>query len=117
MEVRLSTFVESGHWADGPVSAGAVMLVDQWEFSSPSTSASQLEVDPVTGSVQLTTKTDDQYQFAATTGVLEWQRDRNGNRTEYFYIDADDDGRADELCRLVRVRVGSSRRFDTPRES
>ena len=102
MEVRLTTVVEQDHYVDGLLSAGAVMLVDQWDFSPPPSSASKLEIDPTSGAVQVTTKQNDRYEFAAATGVLERQQDRQGNRTEYHYLDADEDGRPDELSRIVR---------------
>ncbi|MFO7902876.1 MAG: RHS repeat-associated core domain-containing protein [Pirellulaceae bacterium] len=102
LEVRLSTQIEDDTYVDGPVSAGAVMLADHWEFTDPNSSASTLQW-PVAGrTAELTTKTRKVYRFDVESGVLREARDRNGNRTQYHYVDTDHDARQDELARIVR---------------
>ncbi len=102
LEVRLTTRVDESSFADGLLSAGAVMLVDTWEATSPCSSFSSLAWSPAGETIRLTTKSRDVYEFAASTGLLQELRDRNGNRTQYHYVDADQDGRQDELAEIVR---------------
>ncbi len=102
LEVRLTTRVDESSFVDGVLSAGAAMLVDAWESASSSSSFSSLAWSPDGETISLTTKSRDIYEFAASNGLLQELRDRNGNRTQYHYLDADEDGRQDELARIVR---------------
>lgn len=102
LEVRLTTLVEPGRFVDGTVSAGAVMLVDRWELASPAASPARLEIDPESGAIRLLTKAGERREFSADTGLLKSRKDRNGNRTAYRYVDADRDGRSDELDSITR---------------
>ncbi|MBM4091859.1 MAG: hypothetical protein FJ276_20885, partial [Planctomycetes bacterium] len=89
-------------WADGRLSAGAVMLVGQWSYTTPPGSFSTLELNDDGTTVQLATKNRDTFTFSAADGLLQNHEDRNGNRTEYVYVDADGDARCDELSTITR---------------
>ncbi len=102
LEVRLSTVLDDGHFVDGVLSAGSVMLVDTWEFADADNSHEQLAWDQVAKRFRLTSQETGPAEFAAATGVLLSSQDRNGNRVEYRYTDADSDGRQDEVDRIVR---------------
>lgn len=102
LEVRLSTRVDSSTFVDGAVSAGAVMLVDNWDFLAPDGSSSTLEWAAEGGRARLVTKHQDVHLFDAATGCLYETRDPNANRTRYEYGDADGDGRNDELMRVTQ---------------
>lgn len=101
LSVRLSTQLDDTTFVDGVVSAGAVMIIDDWELLNPDRAFSELEWSPDTGRAELTTKTRNVYHFDAATGVLTESIDRNENRTQYSYTDADQDGREDELTRIM----------------
>lgn len=102
LQVRLGTFDSHGIPVDGPISAGAVMIVDQWDFHTAPDSASRLELDVDNKRFCWTTKQGEVLSFDTTSGLLRARIDRNGNRTEYRYVDATGDGRAEELARVVR---------------
>ncbi|MFW6169328.1 MAG: RHS repeat-associated core domain-containing protein [Planctomycetota bacterium] len=102
LEVRLSTQIEDNTYVDGPLSAGAVMLADHWEFTAPESSASTLQWPSYHQTAEVTTKTGKDYRFDVERGVLRETKDRNGNRTQYHYGDTDRDARQDELVRIVR---------------
>ena len=78
------------------------MLVDQWDLRAAEGSASQLVLDTATNTLRWTAKHGDRLEFDPATGLLRQRVDRNGNRTEYRYVDANRDGRTEELERIVR---------------
>ena len=102
LEVRLSSKVDDATFVDGALSAGAVMLVDHWDFVAPGNSFSTLEWTGGGEPARVVTKTQDVYLFDAASGLLQENLDRNGNRNRYYYDDADGDGRHDELVRIQR---------------
>ncbi len=102
LEIALSTRESETLFADGLLSAGAVMLVDIQGSYTPHNSFSLTAWSPGGSSLTLTTKSRDVYQFDVGSGLLLQRQDRNGNRTTYEYVDADQDGRQDELARIVR---------------
>lgn len=123
LTIDLSTRALDGTFANGAVAISQVMLVDQWEFSTPDGSVGRLATaasasgadappgawlapdawlvwsDPL-GNVEV---------FSAQ-GLLDTRLDRNHNRTVYHYQDVDADGRIDELERIER-QGGESTRF------
>ena len=102
VRIRLATQMDAQTFVDGPLSAGAAMLVDSWDFAGPSDTASTLQVDVDPSSLLVTTKSHNRYRFDASTGLLRQLEDRNGNQTEYHYLDADGDTLRDELRKIVR---------------
>lgn len=102
LEVRLSTVLSDGRYVDGVLSAGSVMLIDTWEFADADNSGEHLAWDNAAKRFRLTSKETGPAEFAAATGVLLSSQDRNGNRVEYRYTDADGDGRRDEVERIAR---------------
>ncbi len=102
LQVTLTTRVDDSTYADGAVSAGAVMLVEAGPLVASDDAFSTLTWPKEAVPLELITKTQDVYQFDPQTGVLNEMRDRNGNRTRYDYVDTDSDGRQDELSRIER---------------
>ncbi|MCU0960171.1 MAG: hypothetical protein MUF48_08710 [Pirellulaceae bacterium] len=102
IDVSLGSRLDETHYVDGLLSAGAVMLVEQWEFASPDSSTATLTRDSESNQWQLLTKAGDRYRFDAPTGRLESREDRQGNQVLYRYADANGDGVPVELAQIVR---------------
>jgi RHS repeat-associated protein len=107
--VTLSTQLADG-FVDGFLSANAVMLVDDWAFATPDGSFNRLDqgslasngywaepgFTPQAGYFTLRDKNGTRQEFDPQ-GLLKTEEDRLGNRVQYAYVDANDDGLADEL--------------------
>ncbi len=102
LQVRLSSQIAEGQYADGLLAAGALMLVDHWEFDTPADTYSQLHwAEGAETTPRVVTTHQDVYRFDPATGMLTEREDRNHNKTQYRYVDADDDGRLDEVEQIV----------------
>ncbi|MCA9176399.1 MAG: hypothetical protein KDB14_18055 [Planctomycetales bacterium] len=101
--VKLSTQGPDGAFSDGKVSAGEVRVASDWRFQSPDGAMGELKREHTTDGVKFVWSDGrgDVTEFSVG-GIMLEQRDRNQNRTQFNYEDADGDGRRDDLVRVVR---------------